>query len=80
MYSGLKINYDKTNLIWIGSKKYSTQSIKTKYKLVWGTTQFKVLGILFDVDLNRMIDINFTNKITKLQNTIHFWNRRNLTP
>jgi len=27
-----------------------------------------------------MIDINFANKITKLQNTIHFWNRRNLTP
>ena len=27
-----------------------------------------------------MIDINFANKITKLQTNIHFWNRRNLTP
>ena len=28
--SGLKINFDKTQLIWIGSKKHSTQSIKTR--------------------------------------------------
>ena len=60
LYSGLKINYDKTHLTWIGSEKYSTKSIKTKYKQVLATTQFKVLGILFDVDLNRIIDINFT--------------------
>ena len=64
LFSGLKINYDKTNLIWIGSKKYSIQSIKTKYKLVWGTTNFKVLGILFDVDLKKMIYMKL-NKLLK---------------
>ena len=30
--SGLKISYDKTQLVWIGSKKYSSDSIKTKCK------------------------------------------------
>ena len=34
--SGLKINFDKTQLVWIGSEKYSTSSIKTKWKLSWG--------------------------------------------
>ena len=78
--SGLKINCDKTNLIWIGSKKYSIHSIKTKYKLHWGTTNFKLLGIIFDVDLEKMIELNFQNKIASLQGIIQFWKRRNLTP
>lgn len=78
--SGLKINCDKTNLIWIGSKKYSIHSIKTKYKLHWGTTNFKLLGIIFDVDLEKMIELNFQNKIASLQSIIQFWKRRNLTP
>ena len=34
--SGLKINFDKTQLVWIGSEKYSTRSIKTKWKLSGG--------------------------------------------
>ena len=32
-YSGLNINYDNTQVIWIGRNKYSTQSIKTRWKL-----------------------------------------------
>ena len=28
MLSGLKLNCDKTKIVWIGSKKYSTHSIK----------------------------------------------------
>jgi hypothetical protein len=78
--SGLKINYDKTKLIWIGSKKYSTHSIKTKYKLIWGSTNFKVLGIIFDVNLEKMIDYNYSSKLTMLQNIINFWKRRNISP
>ena len=33
--SGLKTNFDKTQVVWIGSKKYSTPSIKTRWKLSW---------------------------------------------
>ena len=53
--SGLKSNFDKTQVVWIGAKKYSTEAIKTRWKLSWGTTQFKLLGIMFDVDLDKMI-------------------------
>ena len=31
--SGLKVNFLKAHVVWIGSKKYSTESIKTKWKL-----------------------------------------------
>ena len=37
--SGLKTNFDKTQVVWIGSKKYSTHSIKTRWKLSWDTCQ-----------------------------------------
>ena len=41
-YSGLNINFDKTQVVWIGLNKYSTDTIKTKWKLTWVTTQFKL--------------------------------------
>lgn len=79
-YSGLKVNFEKTNVIWIGSLKYSTRSIKTRWKLNWGTISFKLLGLMFHVDQRKMIDMNFNDKIDKIKNSITYWNRRELTP
>ena len=39
--SDLKINFDKTQVVWIGSKKYSTNAIKIKWKLSCGAKNFK---------------------------------------
>ena len=78
--SGLKTNFDKTQVVWIGSKKYSTHSIKTRWKLSWGTCQFKLLGITFDVDLTKIIGINYGIKIQTLKNSIKLWQRRALSP
>ena len=52
--SGLKTNFDKTHVVWIGAKKYSTDSIKTRCKLSLGSTQFNLLGIVFNVDLDKI--------------------------
>ena len=78
--SGLKINFDKTQVIWIGSKKYSTEAIKTKWKLSWGCNSFKILGINFNVNLDRMEKENYNVKIQRLENIIKQWKRRSLTP
>ena len=77
---GLKKNFDKTQVVWIGSKKYSTHSIKTRWKLSWGTSQFKPFGITFDVDLTKIIGINYGNKIQTLKNSNKLWQRRALSP
>jgi hypothetical protein len=45
--SGLKINLEKTNVIWIGSKKHSQDKICVKWGLKWGSSTFKLLGITF---------------------------------
>lgn len=78
--SGLKINFDKTQVVWIGSKKYSTSAIKTKWKLSWGSKKFKILGIIFNVDLNQMIKENYTTKIQQLENLANIWSKRSMTP
>ena len=78
--SGLTMNFEKTKIIWIGAKKYSTSSIKTKWKLSWGDTRFKLLGITFDVNLEKMIELNFEQSLIKIKNRIKHWKRRMLTP
>ena len=60
--SGLKVNFSKTHVVWIGSKKYSTDSIKTRWKLQWGINRFKLLGITFDTDLTKMLTLNFSER------------------
>ena len=42
--SGLKINFSKTQVIWIGSKKYSSDRLCENWNLSWGKTMFTVLG------------------------------------
>ena len=79
-YSGLKVNFEKTHVIWIGSLKYTTRSIKTRWKLNWNTYSFKLLGIYFHIDLEKMIEINFRDKIDKIKNCILQWKKRQLTP
>ena len=79
-FSGLRVNFDKTHAVWIGLNKYSTATIKTRWKLSWGKTNFKLLGINFHINLDEMQRINFTDKIQKIKSLIQLWQRRYLTP
>ena len=78
--SGLKINSEKTNIVWIGSKKYSHEVFHHRLKFNWGTTTFNLLGILFSVDLVAIPKLNFTKALKKVENLITSWSRRLLTP
>ena len=69
-FSGLNINFDKTHAVWIGINKYSTKAIKTRWKLSWGKTDFKLLGITFHIDLDKIERINYTEKIHKINSSI----------
>ena len=52
--SGLLINYDKTQVIWIRNMKYSNHRLNAGNTLEWGKQQFKLLGIELDVDLDKI--------------------------
>ena len=77
--SGLKINQSKTQIVWIGSKKYSEDRLCPDLKFQW-TTNFKLLGIYYDVDLAKITKLNYDKKLVKIKTIIEQWKKRNLTP
>ena len=66
--SGLKINTDKTNLVWIGKKRYSKCELDVGRNLKWGATIFTLLGITFFIELNTMIELNYNPVMEQLEN------------
>ena len=78
--SGLKINFSKTQVVWIGSKKFSKDTLCEDWQLSWGKSSFKVLGINFDVNLDNLIRINYDPYLKRMKGLIQQWNKRNLTP
>ena len=78
--SGLSVNYAKSQVIWIGSKRNSLEKLVDNSDLVWNKTNFKVLGIEFNINLEGMVNLNYNRKITSIKNLLKHWKRRNLTP
>ena len=79
-YSGLKMNKEKTKVIWIGRKKHSKDKLKITEKLDWSKTEFKLLGITFNVDLYQMPVINLNHILEATISDIKKWQLRQLTP
>ena len=78
--SGLKINTEKTKLIWIGSMKKSPSKLKVNQEMCWGETKFSLLGIHFLVNLNDIPHINFDIAMTKVETELKSWKFRILSP
>ena len=78
--SGLKMNSDKTKLIWGGCKSKCKEQLNVKAKLDWDTTEFDLLGISFTMDLNNISNLNYDRAIIKARKIIKNWNTRHLTP
>ena len=55
--SGLKVNVEKTNAIWIGSMKDCEMKLSEEINVNWVVAKqpFRILGIDFSNDLNFMI-------------------------
>ena len=79
-YSGLSMNFDKTNVVWFG---YDVQP-KIKYlqelNFKWNPESFTTLGIEFTTDLGDITDINIRKKLPAIKTEIDNWSKRDLTP
>ena len=71
---------EKTNVIWIGSKKYSQEQICVKWGLKWGSSTFKLLGIIISVNLDEMVWLNYRPRFTEIENTLNRGSKQTLTP
>ena len=79
-FSGLKMNMEKTKVIWIGRKRYSKDKLSVTAQLDWGNVEFNLLGITFSVNLDTMVELNYNKAIDKVTKDVVKWQNRNLTP
>ena len=77
--SGLKVNKDKTQIVWIGKKKHCKEKL-LNLNFQWDICQFTLLGVKFSVDLEKCIELNYSTKLLEMKELINRWNRRKLTP
>ena len=74
--SGLEINTSKTEAMWLGAWRNKTD---TPYNFKWPQEPIQALGIFFSYNSDAANNLNFGEKIIKLENTLKNWKRRKLT-
>ena len=73
-YSGLKMNRDKTQGLWLGTEQKSTyKPLGIKWSAV-----IKILGIFISYNKD-IVTKNFDHKLLKIKNRLDMWKRRDLT-
>ena len=74
--SGLKINMEKTEGLWLGSKVNSKEN---PFGITWSSEPIKALGIYFSYDTKAAENANFADKIKQLERQLHWWKARDLS-
>ena len=69
--SGLKVNSSKTRAVWVGSRKFCGETFNHRYKLDWKQTDFTILSIKFSFNLDKMIKLNFNEKIKQTEHELN---------
>ena len=77
--SGLNINMEKTQIVWIGKNKNSNVRLCPHLNLCWDNT-FTLLGIKFSTCLKDIIELNYEEKICQIKTLLNAWSKRILTP
>lgn len=75
-YSGLKLNIEKTEGLWIGANKNKQSE---PLGISWSKNPMRILGIFMSYDDKENYKLNFDNKIEKCKNILNLWQTRNLT-
>ena len=74
--SGLNINIDKTEALWIGKDRYNKE---TPLGISWPKQPIKLLGLYIGHNENDLEVSNFQHKINKIKYIINTWSERDLT-
>jgi hypothetical protein len=74
--SGLKINMDKSEALWIGA---SSNYRHKPNGLTWTDDTIKTLGVHIGTDMQRATDQNFKECLERIKNLLDLWCLRKLT-
>ena len=77
--SGLKVNYEKTEALWIGDSKSSNLTFPSSKPITWANEKVFALGVWFSTLEDRSLNSNFTEKIEKIRSILDNWSARRLT-
>ena len=78
--SGLRVNNEKTQISWIGSRKNCGIEYMRDRNFIWDPGTFKTLGIHFSTKTEEISKLNFEGKIDEIKREIARWKKRHLTP
>ena len=76
--SGLKINFSKTEGMWLGSLKCHLGKL-APFNIAWPKEHVFALGVAFAYDSTTSYKINFEERLVTLKNVLNLWTTRNLT-
>ena len=76
-FSGLKINIEKTQAVWLGKEK-KREMVQTHYQLHW-VEQFLLLGILFHRKQEKMFLLNFNKRINEIDKVLNMYSKFKLS-
>ena len=76
--SGLKMNYDKTLVVWIVSQRNS--NVKFMPEFNWNPVVFRALSVVFSTNVHEIVLNNYENKLNEIRKLLNTWSRRNIAP
>ena len=74
------MNFEKTQIVWLGSRKNSDIRYMRDKNFIWNPGIFKALGIKFSVNIEEIVPINYDNKLQEIETLLKTWSKRHLTP
>ena len=78
--SGLRMNKDKTKMIWIGRKRFCRDKLYATANLKWDDTDFTMLGLKFSTHLSKIPEMNYHPILQNIKQDVKKWSGRYLTP
>lgn len=78
-FAGLTINYDKTEVLRLGSLCHSDAKFYSTLPLKWSDGPVKVLGMNILSDYQSTLKHNFDSTLEKVKNILNVWRTRMLT-
>ena len=77
--SGLRINYEKTEALWIGDMRFQRRKIAAYKNISWPSHKVKALGVWLSTIKEESITLNYEGKKEIISKTIENWQFRRLT-
>ena len=78
--SALFFNTNKTQAIWLGSKRRSSIKCMPHLTIVLNPSRFKILGVRFTQNLKGFEQINYNEKLSKVKALFNIWSKRPISP